>query len=448
MKIAVIGTGYVGLVAGACFADTGNTVYCVDKDPDKISSLKRGIIPIFEPGLDTLVKRGYAEERLLFTTNTAEAVAAAEIVFMAVGTPPLPSGEPDLQYLKAASEEVARAMTGYRLVVNKSTVPIGSHRVVADWMKPHTRHEFDVVSNPEFLKEGSAVEDFLKPDRVVIGTDKPECFARMADLYSPFVRQGNPIIQMDPVSAEITKYACNAFLATRISFMNELSVLCEKVGGDIEEVRKGMTTDVRIGKHFLYAGAGYGGSCFPKDVQALMATGRRNDVPMGIVTSAEEANMRQKLRLSSKVKKHFAGDVSQKTFAVWGLAFKPNTDDMREAPALTVISELTKAGAKIRAFDPVATENARRMIDSRNGQVEFCESSMDCLKGADALLIVTEWNEFRHPDFDRIKSLLKAPLIFDGRNLFAPAQMSALGFTYYGIGRNPREKTAGNQPQG
>jgi UDPglucose 6-dehydrogenase len=433
MKIAIVGTGYVGLVAGACFADTGNTVYCVDKDPDKIGALKDGIIPIFEPGLEDLVRRGHAEGRLRFTTSTAEAVGESEIVFMAVGTPPLPSGEPDLSFLKAASEEVARSMTGYRLVVNKSTVPIGSHRVVADWMAPHAKHAFDVVSNPEFLKEGSAVDDFLKPDRVVIGTDKDACFERMAELYAPFVRQGNPILRMDPVSAEMTKYACNAFLATRISFMNELSVLCEKVGGDVEMIRRGMTTDVRIGKHFLYAGAGYGGSCFPKDVQALMATGRKYDVPLSIVTSAEEANARQKARLGAKVRTHFGGQVRGRTFALWGLAFKPNTDDMREAPSLTVIEELAGAGARIQAFDPVASDNAARMITEPG--VTFCTNAYEALAGADALIIVTEWNEFRNPDFDRIGQALKAKLIFDGRNLFEPARMKSLGFTYRSIGR-------------
>jgi UDPglucose 6-dehydrogenase len=432
MKIAVIGTGYVGLVAGACFADTGNTVYCVDKDPSKIEALKRGEIPIFEPGLETLVRRGSAEKRLIFTTSTAEAVAASEIIFMAVGTPPLPNGEPDLKYLKAASEEVAKAMTGYRLVVNKSTVPIGSHKVVAEWMAPHTRHDFDVVSNPEFLKEGTAVEDFLRPDRVVIGTDKEEVFNKMADLYSPFVRQGNPILCMDPVSAEMTKYACNAFLATRISFMNELSLLCEKVGGDIELVRKGMTTDVRIGKHFLYAGVGYGGSCFPKDVQALMSTGEKNAVPMGIITAAEEANARQKRHMVTRVKKHFGNDLKGRTFGLWGLAFKPNTDDMREAPAITIAEELTKAGATVRAFDPVATENARKVIGNK---ITYCSSAYEVAENADALLLVTEWNEFRHPDFEVIKKELRTPVIFDGRNIYNPEQLRKLGFIYYGIGR-------------
>lgn len=432
MKVAVIGTGYVGLVAGACFADTGNTVYCVDKDPSKIEALKRGEIPIFEPGLETLVRRGAAEKRLHFTTSTKEAVAAAEIVFMAVGTPPLPNGEPNLQYLKAAAEEVAQSMTGYRLIVNKSTVPIGSHKVVADWMVPHTRHAFDVVSNPEFLKEGTALDDFLRPDRVVIGTEKEEVYKKMAELYAPFVRQGNPVLWMDPVSAEMTKYACNAFLATRISFMNELSILCEKVGGDIEQVRKGMTTDVRIGKHFLYAGAGYGGSCFPKDVQALMATGTKNGVPMEIVTAAENANARQKRHLVTRVKKHFGQDLKGRTFGIWGLAFKPNTDDMREAPAITIIEELVAAGATVRAFDPVAAENARKLIGN---QAVYCASAYEVTENADALLLVTEWNEFRNPDFDVIKRALKQPVIFDGRNVYNPEQLRKQGFTYYGIGR-------------
>ena len=432
MKIAVIGTGYVGLVAGACFADTGNTVYCVDKDSAKIEALKKGVIPIYEPGLDDLVKRGAEEGRLHFTTSTQEAVAQSEVIFMAVGTPGLPSGEPDLKYLKAAAEEVARAMTGYRLIVNKSTVPIGSHRVVADWMAPHTKHPFDVASNPEFLKEGTALDDFLKPDRVVIGTDKESVYQKMSELYSPFVRQGNPIIWMDPISAEITKYACNAFLATRISFMNELSVLCEKVGGDVEAVRKGMTTDVRIGKHFLYAGVGYGGSCFPKDVQALMRTAQKNDVPMGIVTAAEDANHRQKKHLAQKVKAHFGSNLKGKTFAIWGLAFKPNTDDMREAPAISIIEELLSAGAEVRAFDPVAEETAKKAIQ---GSIMYCPDAYEAVQGADALLLVTEWNEFRHPDFDRVKLAMKAPVLFDGRNLYNPKQMREMGFTYFGIGR-------------
>lgn len=432
MRISVIGSGYVGLVAGACFADTGNTVYCVDKDERKIAMLKNGEIPIYEPGLETLVKRGYKEGRLKFTTNTAEAVADSEIVFMAVGTPPTPSGDPDLSFLKAASEEVARSQKGYVLVVNKSTVPIGSHKVVADWMKPHTQHDYDVVSNPEFLKEGSALDDFLKPDRVVIGTYKKEAYNKMAELYAPFVRQGNPVIWMDPISAEITKYACNAFLATKISFVNELANLCEKVGGDVELVRKGMTSDIRIGKHFLYPGAGYGGSCFPKDVQALMATGRKEGVPLGIVEAVEDANARQKKHLVEIVSDHYKGNLKGKTFAIWGLAFKPNTDDIREAPSLVIIEELLKAGATVRAFDPVAAENVKQILGDR---VTFCSKSFEAVEGADALVLVTEWNEFRHVNLDQLKSVLKEAVIFDGRNIFDPMKVRDQGFTYYGIGR-------------
>lgn len=432
MKVAVIGTGYVGLVAGTCFADAGNDVYCVDIDEKKTAALKKGEIPIYEPGLDALVKRNAQEGRLFFTTSTAEGVREAEVIFMAVGTPPLPNGEPNLSYLKAATEEVAKSLQGYAIIVNKSTVPIGTHHQVAEWMAPHTKHPFDVVSNPEFLKEGSALDDFLKPDRVVIGTKKPEVFQKMADLYAPFVRQGNPVIWMDPVSAEITKYACNSFLATRISFMNELSRLCEKVGGDIEMIRKGMATDVRIGRHFLYAGAGYGGSCFPKDVQALLSTGRKQGVELGIIDAAENANARQKKHLVTLIKNRFGNSLAGKTFALWGLAFKPNTDDMREAPSLTVIEGLTEAGAKVRAFDPVAIENTRKILGDK---ITYCRSSYETLEEADALVVVTEWNEFRNPDFARVKSKLKSGVIFDGRNLYDPAVMKRAGLAYYSIGR-------------
>ncbi len=432
MHVAVVGTGYVGLVAGACFADSGNTVYCIDIDPRKTDALKRGEIPIYEPGLETLVKRNNAEGRLSYYNTFEEPIAKAEIIFMAVGTPPGKDGAPDLSYLKSAAEAVAKSMNGYKIIVNKSTVPIGSHQVVAEWMTPHTKHEFDVVSNPEFLKEGTAVDDFLRPDRVVIGTNKESAYRKMAELYGPFVRQGNPILWMDPVSAEMTKYACNSFLATRISFMNELAVLCERVGGNIEEVRRGMSTDVRIGKHFLYAGVGYGGSCFPKDVQALMATGRRLDIPLSVVTAAEEANARQKHHLVHRVQKHFGKDLKGKTFAMWGLAFKPNTDDMREAPAITIANDLIAAGAKVKAFDPVATENAKAVIGSK---VEYCKSAYEAIEGTDALLLVTEWNEFRNPDFDRIKKTLRQPVVFDGRNIYSPESLREQGFTYYGIGR-------------
>jgi len=437
MKVSVIGTGYVGLVAGACFADTGNEVSCVDIDPRKIDALKNGKIPIYEPGLEEIVKRTTKEGRLKFTTSAAESVAQAEVVFFAIGTPPLPSGEPNLSYLKSAAEEVARAMRGPIVAVNKSTVPIGTHRQVAEWMRPFTKHAFEVVSNPEFLKEGTAIDDFLRPDRVVIGTKSDAAFKKMEALYAPFVRQGNPIIRMDPVSAEMTKYACNAFLATRISFMNELARLCDRMGGDVDQIRRGMATDVRIGKHFLYAGAGYGGSCFPKDVQALMATGRKEGVEMAIVTAAEDANAVQKRYLFDRISKHFGGEsrLKGKKFAVWGLAFKPNTDDMREAPSLTLIEQLVGAGASVTAFDPVAQENAEALLAPYGEAVKFASGAFDALTGADALVLVTEWNEFRNVDFGRVKAALKQPLVFDGRNVYAPEMLRELGFQYYGIGR-------------
>ncbi len=437
MKIAVIGTGYVGLVAGACFADTGNDVVCVDIDASKVDALRRGEIPIYEPGLKELVERGVRENRLSFTTQTEAAVQACEIIFLAVGTPPLPSGEPDLQYLRAASEAIGRAMNGPKIVVNKSTVPIGSHETVANWIRPLTKQPVEVVSNPEFLKEGSAIEDFLKPDRVVIGTKSESAYRKMAELYAPFVRQGNPVLWMDPVSAEITKYACNAFLATRISFMNELARLCEKAGGDVEEVRKGMSTDVRIGRHFLYAGVGYGGSCFPKDVQALVAKGRELGTELAVVEGAETANAKQKKHLVERVKARFGSQLTGKRFALWGLAFKPNTDDMREAPALTIIAGLLELGATVHAYDPVAMPNAAKILEGpiAEGRVTFAKNAADTLPGADALLIATEWNEFRHADLAKVKSALKQPVLFDGRNLYQPAAARAVGLEYFSIGR-------------
>jgi len=432
MRITVIGTGYVGLVAGACFADTGNTVVCVDQDQKKIQMLRQGAIPIFEPGLETLVKRGLSNGRLSFTTSTAQGVAGCEILFLAVGTPALPCGEPDLQYLKIAAQEVGKCLTGYCVIVNKSTVPIAAHQYTGQWIGQFTQFPFDVVSNPEFLKEGTAVDDFLKPDRVVIGTDRKEVYLKMVALYSPFMKQGNPILWMDPISAEITKYACNSFLATRISFMNELALLCDQVGGDIEQVRKGMTTDGRIGKHFLYAGVGYGGSCFPKDVQALLYKAKEKNITLGVVAAAEAANQRQKKYLIQLARSFYSEGLSGKTFSLWGLAFKPNTDDMREAPSLSIIEELLEAGAKIRVYDPVAMDNAKKILEDR---VVFCSSSYEVLEGADALMIATEWNEFRHPDFSRMKLLMKTPVMFDGRNLFDPEQMRENGFIYRGIGR-------------
>ncbi len=433
MHVSVIGTGYVGLVAGTCFAEVGHRVICVDKDPEKIAQLHQGQIPIYEPGLEDIVARSVEGGRLKFTTSIQEAVSQSEIIFLAVGTPPLPNGDSDLQYLKAASQDVGKHLTKYCLIVNKSTVPIGSHHTVANWIREKTQVEFDVVSNPEFLKEGTAVEDFLKPDRVVIGTKKESVYKKMAELYAPFVRQGNPILWMDPVSAEMTKYASNAFLATRISFMNELAGLCDQVGGDIELIRRGMALDARIGKHFLYAGVGYGGSCFPKDVRALMSTARQNGTQMGIITAAEDANLRQKSYLSSQVKKYFGAGIRGKKLAVWGLAFKPNTDDMREAPALTIIEELLEAGADVQAYDPISIGNTKKLLGNR---VHYCDSAMSTLEGADALLVVTEWNEFKNPDFEQMKKAMRAPVVFDGRNIFSPQQMKELGFIYRGIGRS------------
>jgi UDPglucose 6-dehydrogenase len=444
MRVAIIGTGYVGLVAGACFADSGNAVVCLDIDPKKVDSLKRGEIPIYEPGLEDLVKRGSREGRLSFTTSFAEAVSAAEVVFLAVGTPPLPDGSPDTRYLEAASRSLGKAMAADksnepRIIVNKSTVPIGSHRIVAEWIRSETEKPFEVVSNPEFLKEGSAVDDFLRPDRVVIGTESEVAFRKMADLYAPFVRQGNPIIHMDTVSAEITKYACNAFLATRISFMNELSRLCEKVGGDVEEVRKGMASDVRIGKHFLYAGLGYGGSCFPKDVKALISTGERFDTELEIVRAVDSANIKQRSHFIDAITRRFGGELRGKTFAIWGIAFKPNTDDLREAPSLDIIRALLSSGAKVRAFDPVAMENAKVLLGedatiNKDG-LHFASSAYDAIDGADALVLATEWNEFRHPDWKRVRLGMQRSVIFDGRNVYDPAKIVEMGFEYVAVGR-------------
>lgn len=438
MRVAVIGTGYVGLVAGACFADNGHAVTCLDVDPKKIEMLGRGEIPIYEPGLEDLVKRGTREGRLHFTTSYDEAVASAEVFFLAVGTPPLPDGSPDTRYLEAAARSLGRAIEKskgreLRIVVNKSTVPIGSHRVVGEWIAKETSAAVEVVSNPEFLKEGSAVDDFLKPDRVVIGTERDDVFAKMSELYAPFVRQGNPILQMDTVSAEITKYACNAFLATRISFMNELARLCELTGGDIEEVRKGMSTDLRIGKHFLYAGIGYGGSCFPKDVKALISTGKRYSTELGIVAAVDAANTKQKLHLVEAIKRHFGADLKGKTFGFWGLAFKPNTDDLRESPAIEMIRAILAMGGAVKGFDPIAMDAARTQYSDLS--ITYAKTAYEAADGADALVLATEWNEFRNPDWTRIKLSMKKPVLFDGRNIFDPKKMIASGFTYFGIGR-------------
>jgi UDPglucose 6-dehydrogenase len=433
MKIAVIGTGYVGLVAGTCFSDTGNTVVCVDQDESKVQRLREGDVPIYEPGLRVLVEKNADLGRLTFTSSTTDAVRDSEIIFMAVGTPPLPSGEPDLQYLESASRAVGQAMVGPVTVVNKSTVPVGAHALVSKWISDETSHPVEVVSNPEFLKEGSAVDDFFRPDRVIIGTQNREVYEKMAELYYPFVRQGNPIIWMDPTSAEMTKYACNAFLATRISFMNEMSQLCEQLGGDIESIRKGMSTDVRIGKHFLYAGVGYGGSCFPKDVKALISTFAKSDLPASIIRSVEEANERQKAHMLSWVKERFGSDLTGRTFALWGLSFKPNTDDIREAPAKVIVDGLREMGAKVQAFDPIAMKNAETQWGTEG--IQYCSDTYAALEGADALLVVTEWNEFRQVDLPRVKQLLKQPVVFDGRNVYSTKVMREHGIEHRGIGR-------------
>jgi UDPglucose 6-dehydrogenase len=431
MKIAVIGSGYVGLVAGTCFADSGNDVACVDSAKDKIDLLNAGGLPIYEPGLEELVKRNVKLARLTFTTDLAGAVGEAEVVFIAVGTPPGENGEADLQHVLAAARAIARAMKGYTVIVDKSTVPVGTADRVRQEIKKHTDFEFDVVSNPEFLKEGAAIEDFMKPDRVVIGADTERARKIMGELYAPFVRTENPILYMDARSAELTKYASNSMLAVRISFMNDIAQLCEKVGADVDAVRKGMGADKRVGYPFLFPGVGYGGSCFPKDVKALITTARENGLEFEMLRAVERTNERQKKALVAKAVKHF-GDLAGRTFAVWGLAFKPKTDDMREAPSLEIIEGLAGKGARIQVTDPVAMGVARSILGER---VKFCEGPYEALEGADGLCVVTEWNEFRHPDFDRMKRLMKEPVIFDGRNVFDPAAMRSRGFTYYGIGR-------------
>ncbi len=431
MHIAIIGTGYVGLVAGTCFADSGNDVVCVDIDARKIAQLQQGESPIYEPGLEELIRKNTRERRLSFTTDMASAVAQSQVVFIAVGTPEGESGEADLQYVLAAAEQIGRAMRQYTVVVDKSTVPVGTADKVREVISKVTEVEFDVVSNPEFLKEGAALDDFLKPDRVVIGAESERARKVMGQLYAPFVRTENPILYMDTRSAELTKYAANAMLATRISFMNDIAALCEKVGADVDFVRKGMGADKRIGYPFLFPGVGYGGSCFPKDVKALVAKGREQGLELDLLRSVERTNERQKKLLVHKAIKHF-GSLEGRSFAVWGLAFKPKTDDMREAPSIEVIEGLLAKGAKVSAHDPVAERTARRVFGDR---IRYTNVPYEALEGADALFVVTEWNEFRHPDFDRMKALMKTPVIFDGRNIYDPSRMNELGFKYMGLGR-------------
>lgn len=431
MNIAVVGTGYVGLVVGVCLAENGNSVVCVDNDASKVEALRRGEIPIYEPGLAEMLPRNVAEERLSFTTDLVQAVQASEIIFIAVGTPQDEDGSADLSHVLGVAEGVGRAMNGHKIVVTKSTVPVGTAARVKAAIAGCTTHPFAVVSNPEFLKEGVAVDDFLKPDRVVIGTDDPQVEAVMRELYEPFVRTGHPILVMDHASAELTKYAANAMLATRISFMNEIANLCDRVGADVHKVRHGIGTDSRIGPSFLFSGLGYGGSCFPKDVKALVHTAAEHDVPMRVVQAVEEANDAQKRALVPRLARYLGG-LAGRTIALWGLAFKPRTDDMREAPALVLIEDLLAQGAQVRAYDPKAMPATRRLIGER---ITYCARSYEAVEGADALVLVTEWAEFREPDFERMKRLLRRPAIFDGRNVYNPKVLADLGFHYEGIGR-------------
>jgi UDPglucose 6-dehydrogenase len=432
LRITVIGTGYVGLVVGACLAETGNDVIGADTDASKIDKLRQNILPIYEPGLDDYVERNQAHGRLTFTTDIPNAIAAAEVIFIAVGTPPDEDGSADLRHVLAVAEQIGRHASREVVVVTKSTVPVGTAVKVEEVISEHARWPFHVCSNPEFLKEGAAVEDFMRPDRVVLGVTTDHARSVLAELYAPFVRTGKPILFMDIASAELTKYAANAMLAARISFMNEIANLCERVGANVDLVRKGIGSDSRIGAAFLFPGPGYGGSCFPKDVKALVRTSRTCGAPMGVLEAVEDANERQKRRLFEKVQQAFGGTVQGKRVAVWGLAFKPQTDDMRESPALTLIDQLLDAGASVVAHDPVAIPEARRRLGDR---VAYAETSYAALEGADAVVIVTDWNEYRHPDLKRIKSALVQPIVVDGRNLYDPAKMRTLGFTYLSIGR-------------
>ena len=432
MKVAVVGTGYVGLVTGTCLAETGNDVICVDIDTDKVQKMKDGIVPIYEPGLEALFERNIKQGRLKFTTNLKEAIAGVTIIFLALPTPPGEDGSADLSYILGVAEELGKIITDYKIVIDKSTVPVGTADKVHAAIAKNTNIEFDVVSNPEFLREGYAIEDFMKPDRVVIGLDSERAQKELDHLYRPFVRQGNPILYMDKKSAELTKYAANAFLATKITFMNEIANVCELVGADVDKVRIGIGSDDRIGKRFLFPGIGYGGSCFPKDVQALMKSSKEVNYDFQILNAVMDVNHRQKTMLVPRMKKHFDNNLKGKTIAIWGLAFKPNTDDVREASALYNIDELVNEGANIIAFDPEAMANVKKEIGDK---IKYADDMYAALQGADALLICTEWQVFRAPDFSILKEALSAKVIFDGRNLYNKAELESLGFEYYSIGR-------------
>ncbi|PDH47810.1 MAG: UDP-glucose 6-dehydrogenase [Bacteroidetes bacterium MED-G20] len=432
MNIAVIGTGYVGLVTGTCLAETGNSVICVDIDEDKVEKLKNGVIPIYEPHLDNFFQRNISQKRLSFTTSLNEGIKDAQFIFLALPTPPGEDGSADLSYILGVAENLGKILNDYKIIIDKSTVPVGTAEKVSAAIKKNTKVDFDVVSNPEFLREGYAVEDFMKPDRVVVGTSSEKAKNLMEELYKPFVRQGNPIIFMDEKSAELTKYAANSFLATKITFMNEIANYCEIIGADVDKVRKGIGTDSRIGKRFLFPGIGYGGSCFPKDVKALNKSGIDENFQFKIINAVMEVNEIQKLTLVQKVKSYFGNDLTGKNFALWGLAFKPETDDIREAPSLDIINELTLAGANIVSYDPEAMPNVKKLIGDK---IKYANSSLEALKNVDALLIATEWAAFRNPDFNEMNSLMKNPIIFDGRNLYSIESMAKRNFYYQSIGR-------------
>ncbi len=431
MKICVIGTGYVGLVAGTCLADMGNNVICVDNDKNKLELLKQGIVPIYEPGLEELVKSNTSEKRLEFSLDIDYAVKKSEVCFIAVGTPQRDDGSADLSYVYKVAEDIAKAMNGYKVIVDKSTVPVGTAEKVEEIIRKNTSYDFDVVSNPEFLKQGNAVDDFLLPDRVIIGSNSPRATAIMQEIYSPYLRTANRIVIMDVKSAEMTKYAANSFLATKISFMNEIACLCEKVGANAEMVRIGMATDQRIGNKFLFPGVGFGGSCFPKDVKALIKTGDEENCEMLIVKAVDKVNQRQKANFVSKVIGKFGKDLTGLKFAIWGLAFKPKTNDMREAPSIYVVKELLRLGARITGYDPKATETAKSIFGD---SIAYAKNAYDALKDADAMVLLTEWNEFRRPDFDKISELLKNKIIFDGRNQYDRKKLESKGFEYYNVG--------------
>jgi len=437
MDISVIGTGYVGLVSGTCFAEMGNNVICVDNSPEKLKKLQNAEVTIYEPGLEIIFSRNIEKKRLIFTGDLKQAVLNSEVVFLCLPTPQGEDGSADLQYVLGVAKEIGGILKSsgnkeYKIIVNKSTVPVGTAQLVENEIRKEGGDNFDIVSNPEFLREGFAVEDFMKPDRIVIGSESKIALEKMRLLYEPFVRQGNPIVEMNTASSEVTKYAANSYLAMRITYMNELANFCEAVGADIDNVRRGMGTDSRIGKRFLFAGIGYGGSCFPKDVNALIKTSVDRGSEMNLLTVVERINQQQKKVLFDKVVKHFKGDIKGKNFAAWGLAFKPNTDDMREAPSVVIINELLKAGAKVSAYDPAAIETSKFYLKNT---ITYANDEYDALKNADALLIFTEWNEFRNPDFEKVSGLLKNKLIFDGRNIYAVNVMKELGYTYYSIGR-------------